>query len=252
MSENPYEHDRVLNTYLLFHYGTREEILAGSHLEAAGAALEDRYFQFPVTTVTETFQGDGAPFARALDLGCAVGRSSFELSKMADEVIGIDFSRAFIEAAESLSAGQTLRYQRYSEAHLGDSLLVSAPADARLDRVSFETGDAMNLRQDLGAFDLVHAANLLCRLPEPLRLLHRLPDLVKPGGQLVMTTPATWLDDYTPAANQPPGLTLDFLKAQLGEHFSLRDEPRELPFLICEHVRKFQISTSQTSVWVRV
>ena len=37
---------------------------------------------------------------RALDLGCAVGRSSFELARRCEEVIGIDYSRRFIEAAE--------------------------------------------------------------------------------------------------------------------------------------------------------
>jgi SAM-dependent methyltransferase len=32
------------------------------------------------------------PESRALDLGCAVGRASFELSKGFSEVVGIDFS----------------------------------------------------------------------------------------------------------------------------------------------------------------
>lgn len=245
-----YEADRILNTYLLFHYGTREEILAGSALEEAGATLGDAYFRFPVATVAETFDLAGAPFGRALDLGCAVGRSSFELSRHAEEVIGIDFSKAFIEAAESLAAGQTLRYRRYRESHLTDDLLVTAPGDSHPDRVQFEVGDAMDLRDDLGEFDLVHAANLLCRLPEPKRFLDRLPILVKPGGQFVIATPATWLDEFTPSENQPPGLTLDFLEDHLADTFEHRSV-KELPFLIRDHQRKFQISTSQTSVWVR-
>ncbi len=246
-----YEADRILHTYLLFHYGTREEILAGSALEAIGAAtLEDECFRFPVATVTETFDLSTGPFERALDLGCAVGRSAFELSRHAGEVIGIDFSGAFIEAAERLAAGQTLRYRRYGESHLADDLLAAAPAGSLPDRVRFEVGDAMDLRPDLGAFDLVHAANLLCRLPEPRRFLDRLPDLVKPGGQFVIATPATWLDEFTPAENQPTGLTLDFLDRHLGDHFERR-RVMELPFVIRDHQRKFQLSTSQTSVWVR-
>lgn len=247
---NPYEQERILNTYLLFHYGGREENLGGSHLEDSGASLPDSFFRFPVATVADTFDLSGAPFPRALDLGCAVGRSSFELSRIAGDVIGIDFSRAFIEAADALKLGQTLGYRRYSEAHLGDDLMATAPADARPDRVAFETGDAMDLRNDLGNFDLVHAANLLCRLSEPLRCLDRLPSLVKTGGQLVLATPATWLGDYTPVKNQPSGLTLDFLRDRLGADFELR-KVVEIPFLIREHARKFQVSTSQTSVWVR-
>ncbi|MCB1234001.1 MAG: putative 4-mercaptohistidine N1-methyltransferase [Verrucomicrobiae bacterium] len=248
---NPYEQDRLLDTYLLFHYGSRGEILAGSALEAAGAAFADEFFRFPVATVAEMFDPAGAPFERALDIGCAVGRSAFELSKQTREVIGIDFSRAFIGAAQRLARGEILRYRRCSEAHLGDDeLAASAPADSQPDRVAFETGDAMDLRPDLGVFDLVHAANLLCRLPEPRRFLNRLPALVKPGGQLVFATPATWLDEFTPPENQPGGLTLDFLRETLDASFALR-RVTELPFLIREHARKFQVSTSQASVWVR-
>lgn len=246
-----YEADRILDTYLLFHYGTREQILAGAALEeVGGVSLGDACFRFPVATVSETFDFSTAPVPRALDLGCAVGRSAFELSKFADEVVGVDFSQSFIDAANRLAAGESLTYRRYAESHLADELVAAAPAGARRERVRFEVGDAMDLRRDLGAFDLVHAANLLCRLPEPGRLLDRLPALVKPGGQLVLATPATWLEEFTPASNQPSGLTLDHLDACLSEYFD-RSEERELPFFIREHARKFQLSTSQTSVWRR-
>jgi putative 4-mercaptohistidine N1-methyltranferase len=243
-----YEHNRTLDAYLLFHYGSREEILADSHLEARGAAFDDAYFRFPV----ETAAFGGSPTGRALDLGCAVGRSSFEISKTAAETIGIDFSRVFIDAAESLRKGGTFSYRRYSEAHLATELGASMPAGARPRTIHFETGDAMDLRSDLGDFDFVHAANLLCRLAEPKRLLDRLPHLVRPGGRLVMTTPATWLDDYTPAANQPAAgmTTLDFLRKSLGAHFECW-KVAEMPFLMREHGRKFQVSTAQGSVWER-
>jgi putative 4-mercaptohistidine N1-methyltranferase len=250
MSANPYEQDRLLHTYLLFHYGSREAILAASPIESLAAALPDACFQFPVATVAQTFHPPFAPRARALDLGCAVGRSSFELSKIAREVIGIDYSRAFIQAATALGRGQVLPYHRYREAHLVETLLASVPPDAQPVAVHFEVGDAMDLRPDLGDFDLVHAANLLCRLAQPRRLLDRLPGLVRPGGQLVLATPATWLEDYTPAADQPPGPTLDYLRDALDPDFALQSVA-ELPFLIREHERKYQLSTSQTSHWVR-
>jgi 2-polyprenyl-3-methyl-5-hydroxy-6-metoxy-1,4-benzoquinol methylase len=108
----------------------------------------------------------------------------------------------------------------------------------------------MDLRAGIGAFDLVHAANLLCRLPEPKRFLERLPALVKPGGHLVLATPATWMDTYTPRALQPSGDTLAYLRAELDGTFALV-RVEEIPFLIREHRRKLQLSTSQTSVWVR-
>ena len=39
---------------------------------------------------------------RALDIGCALGRTSIVLAQHFDEVIGIDLSNAFIEAANKV------------------------------------------------------------------------------------------------------------------------------------------------------
>jgi putative 4-mercaptohistidine N1-methyltranferase len=238
---NVYESERLLAEYLLFHYGNDEEI-AGERLAALAPALG-----FPARTAAAFSPGEAA---RGLDLGCAVGRSTFEMARQCHEVTGIDFSRSFIQAAETLRQGGRIPYRRLEEARLSTELTAQAPAEVDAARVRFETGDAMALRDDLGAFDRVHAANLLCRLPEPQRLLDRLPALVRPGGELVLATPCTWLAEYTPPANWPPGSTFDWLQQRLGPHFELvtaRDEP----FLIRETARKFQFTFSLLSVWRR-
>lgn len=59
-------------------------------------------------------------------------------------------------------------------------------------------GDACALPGDLPAFDAVLAANLLCRLPDPSRFLARAPSLVKQGGVLVLVSPYSWLQAWTP------------------------------------------------------
>lgn len=242
-----YENSILSDWYLLFHYGTEEEILDGLGFDAGG--LPSGCMRFPVATVEAA--GELENSGRALDLGCAVGRSSFELSKKYDEVIGIDFSEAFVGAAEAVRRGEVLHYRRYSEMHLSELLEARLPVGARAELVSFEAGDAMDLREDLGSFDLVHAANLLCRLPEPFRFLERLPQLVNPGGTFVIATPATWMEEYTPTGNRPEGLTLDYLRHHLEAHFEFQSV-QEIPFLIREHQRKLQLSTSQTSVWKRL
>jgi SAM-dependent methyltransferase len=106
------------------------------------------------------------------------------------------------------------------------------------------------LRDDLGSFDRVHAANLLCRLPEPQRLLDRLPALVRPGGELILATPCTWLAEFTPPENWPPNGTFDWLQHRLGPHFDLIASGDE-PFLIRETARKFQLTFSLLTVWRR-
>jgi SAM-dependent methyltransferase len=165
-------------------------------------------------------------------------------------VIGIDFSHAFIRAAEALRLGETVVYQRLDEASLSTQLEARAPLGIDAGRIRFLQGDAMNLPADIGSFDRVHAANLLCRLPEPERLLDRLPSLVSPGGELVLATPCTWLEEFTPRGNWPPGGTLDWLKAKLAPVFSLTKTCDE-PFLIRETARKFQWTLSLLSIWRR-
>ncbi len=241
MPDNPYESDKLVSEYLLFHYGTAEEILPASAPPDMRGALD-----FAVRTQAHFSDGESG---RALDLGCAVGRSSYELARRFPKVIGIDYSHAFVQAAAAI-AEAPLPYTRLDEAHLSTSLEARLPAGIDPSRVHFEQGDAMNLRPDLGAFDRVHAANLLCRLPEPERLLKRLPALVSPGGELILATPCTWLGEFTPPENWPKGATIDWLKDHLSADFELiltQDEP----FLIRETARKFQWTSSQLSLWKR-
>ena len=51
----------------------------------------------------ERWGGAGAEGGlRVLDVGCAVGRSSFEAARYAGDVLGIDFSHSFVAAANQL------------------------------------------------------------------------------------------------------------------------------------------------------
>ena len=65
-------------------------------------------------------------------------------------------------------------------------------------KVRFQRGDACSLPLDIGQFDCVLAANVICQLHTPHAFLDRLPSLVVTGGILVITTPYTFLTQYTP------------------------------------------------------
>ena len=242
-----YESDAAAEQYLLFHYGTPEQIcpLLPEARTACG---------FPARCVSESW-----PYvvlksrARALDLGCAVGRSSFELGRYFDEVVGIDFSERFVTAARQMQREGTLIVRAPREGPVVDELRLDLPSDLRTDHVVFEQGDACALRADIGAFDLVLMANLIDRLPDPARCLARLPSLIVPGGALVITSPYTWLEEYTPRhkwlVDEGAG-TLAALKEILDPAFELR-HTLDLPFLIREHRRKYQWSVAEASVWKR-
>lgn len=65
----------------------------------------------------------------------------------------------------------------------------------------FVQGDACDLSLSaLGGvpFHVILGANLLCRLPCPRRFLAALPALLEPQGFLVLPSPYTWLEQYTP------------------------------------------------------
>jgi putative 4-mercaptohistidine N1-methyltranferase len=151
-----------------------------------------------------------------------------------------------------------LSYRRADEGDLSTRLTARVPAEIDRSRLKFEVGDAMDLRDHLGAFDVVLMANLIDRLRVPQRCLERLPGLVNPGGQLVITSPYTWLEEFTPREHWLGGFerdgravsTLDGLRAALAKDFQLT-ETRDLPFLIREHARKFQWSVAQASIWIR-
>jgi putative 4-mercaptohistidine N1-methyltranferase len=249
---NIYESERLLSEYLLFHYG--------SAVEVAPPLLAREALDYAVRCVTECIDITALPERpRGLDLGCAVGRSSFELACFCTSVVGIDFSQRFIDAAETIRRDGALPYARTDEGALTTCLTALAPEGVDRTRISFERGDAMDLRGDLGDFDVVLAANLVDRLSDPSKFLERLPQLVRPGGQLILTTPGTWLEDFTPRERWLGGFeregmrvsTLMGLRAALDSTFT-QTGVRDLPFLIREHSRKFQLSVAQASTWRRV
>lgn len=241
---NIYETPKLLAEYLLFHYGTEQEVFPWDFGPKEGLG-------FAVRSVDDLMDRSLVPAnASALDLGCAVGRSCYELAAACMQVVGVDFSQSFVGAAEAVRRDGSLPYPRLDEGGSQTALVAHRPAEGDAGRIRFEQGDAMNLRSDLGVFDVIHAANLLCRLTEPQRLLNRLPSLVKSGGQLLLTTPCTWLEEFTPPANWPQGSTFEWLKEKLSPSFALAHRV-DLPFLIREHARKFQWSVALGTRWVR-
>ena len=65
-------------------------------------------------------------------------------------------------------------------------------------RVEFRQGDAHNLKPQHTGYDLVLAANLIDRLYDPARFVADIGARVRPGGLLVILSPYTWLEEFTP------------------------------------------------------
>lgn len=241
---NPYETDTLVAQYLDFQYGPNHFGVANYAEALAGLASElcGRH-------------------DRALDIGCATGRASFELARRFAHVDGVDYSARFIDVALTLARQDSFRYAvpvegdlvEYCEARLSRHELGREQSE----RVHFSQGDACNLKPKYGDYDLVLASNLIDRLREPARFLRDIAPRLRSGGLLVLTSPYTWLTDYTPKANWLGGIrengealgTYQALQRLLAEEFEEHMPPRDVPFVIRETARKYQHTVAQLTVW---
>jgi putative 4-mercaptohistidine N1-methyltranferase len=245
VTANIYETEALLQQYLLFHYGTAEDQLPypfGPH---------DALF-YPVRCVSQFLPRIGSVL-HALDLGCAVGGASFELSRWADSVVGIDLSQRFIETAQLIQQSGRIDIKILEEGSRFRSVTRYLDKELKRSNCRFQVGDALNLPSDFGSFELVLAVNLLDRVPDPVRLLAQLKRLVAPGGHLILASPYTWLEEFTPREKwlaSPDRPSLNRIESHLEPELTLV-ETKDLPFLIREHARKFQWSVAQVSVWKR-
>lgn len=239
-----YEDDFSVATYCNFGWGK----------ECLGVA------NFPKTCAQICIElMEGRKKSKALDVGCAIGRSTFELAKAFDKVIGIDFSTRFIRHATTLKEGGTVRYAALKEGELQDFHTINLKdfaLDGVCDRVEFWQGDACNLKPVFTNFDLIFAGNLIDRLHSPKEFLKSLAERVNPNGFVVLTSPYTWDERHTPKREWIGGFkrdgenltTLQGLKEILGGDFELI-KTQDTPFVIQEHARKYQYSISQMSIW---
>lgn len=77
-------------------------------------------------------------------------------------------------------------YDSVQTADVMERRVANVAEDVDRSRCSFEQGDACDIRADMGTFDAVLAANLLCRLPKPINFLNRMPHLVNQVWALLL------------------------------------------------------------------
>lgn len=204
-----------------------------------------------------------SPRGKALDLGCAVGRAAFELARHFERVIGIDFSARFIRIALQMKEKGVARYELVEEGDVvsfHEKSLASLGLEDVADRVEFFQGDATNLKPMFTGYDLILAGNLLDRLSAPGRFLSQVHERLNIGGILVLTSPYTWLEEFTARESWlggfrrdgEPQMTLPAVRDLLSDHFEPIGEPRDVEFVIRETRRKFQHSVAELSAWRRV
>jgi len=97
---------------------------------------------------------------RVAEIGCGVGLVSFWMAKRGASVVAVDGKQAQIETAAKCAREQGIA------------------------NLEFHVADAYNTGLQRTSFDLVYSRFLMCHLPEPVRALREMRELLKPGGVL--------------------------------------------------------------------
>ena len=244
-----YESDTQISQYSEFHYG--DEYYGVSNFAKASA-------QFCINAM------QGRKHTKALDLGCAVGRSTFELATHFDHVDGIDFSARFIKTAFDMQERGEIRYHLIEEGELTSfkaRKLSALGLDQTKDKVTFAQGDACNLKPQFTGYDLIFMGNLIDRVYSPRKVLSDMAMRLNKGGLLIVASPFTWLEEYTERSEwlggykDENGETLSSTQAledALGNGFKRVGEPTEIPFVIRETKRKYQHTLSEFNVFEKL
>lgn len=238
-----YESDELVSQYCEFQYGE-------THFGVENFAIS-------TARVAASFATNKT---KALDLGCATGRATYELAKEFDEVEGIDFSVRFVQVGAKLKSDGYVAFsvKEEGEIHQNKKITIQELGYENLkEKVSFWQGDACNMKEKFTSYDLIMATNLIDRLYNPRLFLDTIDERLNDDGILVITSPYTWQESSTAKEfwlggytdeNGVEVKTLDSLKKVLEDKFELV-HTQDLDFVIKETKRKYQHTVSEVSVW---
>jgi 5-histidylcysteine sulfoxide synthase/putative 4-mercaptohistidine N1-methyltranferase len=255
-----YETDQLVTQYLEFHYF---DAATGGRETTSGLPTVLGVPNFPRACVAAAMPHVPADRrGRCLDIGCSVGRSAFEFARHFAHVDAIDFSARFIQSGVRLQQGDELHYEIPTEGDLTVPRAISLAGLGLGDagsRVLFMQGDACNLKAIYTGYDLVFAGNLIDRLYDPALFLREVAGRILPAGLLVITSPYTWLEEYTPKdkwlggrrEHGEPLTSFAGLERCLASGFSLVARS-DIPFVIRETARKHQHTIAEMTVWRRL
>lgn len=241
-SDTVYESDALVAQYCEFQYGADHFGVENFATTCANLALK--------YTDART---------KALDLGCATGRASFELAKSFDEVQGVDFSARFIGVGVKLKNEGSITWNMATEGELSEqkqTSLAELGYEEAAQKVNFWQGDACNLKPNFTGYDLVLAKNIIDRLYQPRLFLEGIAERINKDGILMLTSPYTWQESATQKEFWLGGFqkddkeirTLDTLKEILSKEFELL-EVQDQEFVIAETARKYQHTIAEVSIW---
>lgn len=179
LNKNFYESDESISSYCDLYYG--KDKLYTNYVDLLRPYLKD------------------LKNSKALDLGCCVGRTSFELAKIYDEVLGIDFSANYINIGVKLKLYDFVNYKIKKEDKTFEERAISLKdfdLEKVKDKVSFMQGDACNLKEIYKDFDLIFYSSLIDKLYYPKKFLEDVSRRINKNGFFVFLSSHNWFNEY--------------------------------------------------------
>lgn len=238
---DPEHHHRTgqLGTWMDLHYGH-----SGSATPPLALPTAEDYWQ-TLNGLTEAFTLNGP----VLDLGCAVGRHTFDLARRAPLAIGLDLNFALVAAAARIQRERTIHYRRRRRGRCFESVEFPYAAPQN---VLFMLADALDPPFGPERFALVAALNLLDNVSVPLVLLGQMDALLGQDGVLVLGSPYEWRPENSEPGQWLESAALDApttlrqlltgrLIPELGLDYRIVREIEHLPWVLRQHDRYWSL-----------
>lgn len=246
INDDRYETDADVVPYMESHYGP-EEPAQGNYAE--------KLAQFCLDWMSQRKRH------RAVEVGCRVGRTTFELSAGFDSVLGLDpTARNLRIGVEMVDKGYTQweipregQLKHFRQAHLKDLGL-----DHLRQKVEFMQADLANMKRLYTGYDLILINGLLERSYHPARFLESVHERLNQGGLLIIATSEDWDEAHTKVENWLGGFkdatgenvtTMDTLQRLLNPRFDLLESGVTLAHELRHHDRRFETLLMHLSVW---
>jgi len=135
---------------------------------------------------------DREPAGLVLDLGCSVGRTTFELARRGNDlVLGLDLNFSMLRTAATIVNSRTVTYDRRKGGIVFErrSFPVEFP---RTELVDFWACDVTNLPFADAGMALCTSMNLIDCVSSPYDHLRELTRVLQPGGAALLASPYDW------------------------------------------------------------
>ncbi|QOL27246.1 5-histidylcysteine sulfoxide synthase [Thalassotalea sp. LPB0316] len=213
-----------------------------------------------VSDISERYQ---TPRARLLELGCSVGKTSFLLSSLFEQVDGVDFSARFIQHAVKLQQGEAVRYSIENEGEIVDFNEVTLSQFEQFNgqsiqpqNVLFSQGDAGNLKPIFTDYDIIVAQQLLEQCYDARSFLAQVADRLNSRGLFILVSDYSINPERVPAEKRLGGTKIngenvtgfDAVSEILMPSFELIEQD-QMTKVIPQNNRQARLSIMHISVW---